>query len=69
MKRRPAPPEIPDRLVKPDDEAVKAQMYKAREHGLEGVGWVTRWPGTTYEQGVYDALCWALGQSPEKPVE
>ena len=55
--------------AKPDEEAIQAQVYKAREHGLEGARWVTRWPGTTYEQGVHDALCWVLGQSDTKPVE
>jgi hypothetical protein len=43
------------------------QVYAAAA-SLAGGRWTTRWPGTTFEQGVDAALRWALGDSDEPPV-
>ena len=57
------------RTIKPDDDALRKQMYLAQEQGLDGARWKTVHPGTTYEQGVSNALRWAPGQVADKPVE
>jgi hypothetical protein len=49
-------------------EEMRRQMYAASRAGRDGNRWVTRWPGTTFEQGVHAALQWATGETDEPPV-
>lgn len=57
-----------DASTRPDDKKIQEQIWLARGKGLQGGLWATRWPGTTYEQGVHEALRWVLGQSQDRPV-
>jgi hypothetical protein len=56
---------VTELAVEQSDEAIEDQIAKAGEtmHGR------SRWPGMSYEQGVYNALLWATGQSDEPPME
>jgi hypothetical protein len=47
---------------------IDGQMWKAAESMVDG-RWTTRWPGTTFEQGVYAALQWVTGRSDDAPMD
>jgi hypothetical protein len=56
------------KTYKPDDDEVMRQAWKASE-SLINNKWTTRWPGMTYEQGVFNALEWVAGRKMFKPME
>lgn len=45
---------------------IEEQMEKAGDQVIEGN---TKVPGMTYEEGVDNALRWALGDSDDAPIE
>lgn len=49
-----------------DRKEIEEQMHKAEDTVMEGGSKV---PGMTYEEGVDNALRWALGDSDDKPIE
>lgn len=51
-------------MERTDDEIqdVIAKAMEAEEGG-------SKWPGMTYEQGVSEALRWAIGESDDNPME
>lgn len=49
-----------------DRKEIEEQMHKASDIAMEGGSKV---PGMSYEEGVDNALHWALGLSDDKPIE
>jgi len=52
--------------MEPTADELEEQLVKAIEQNTKGS---SRWPGMTYEQGVENALRWAVGEVDEKPME
>ncbi len=51
----------------PSEAEINDQLYKAAA-SKDGGMWTTRWPGTTFEQGVHAALSWVRGDG-EPPMD
>ena len=49
-----------------DENEIRDQIDKATEQIDKGG---TKWRGETYEDGVYAALSWVLGEQAEGPME
>lgn len=49
--------------MKPTDKEIKQQADHAHDVEMEGTGF----SGLSYEEGVYAALEWVLGETEEKP--
>lgn len=53
-------------MARPTDDEVQEQIDLASEAAVTGQ---SQWPGMTYEQGVDNALRWALGETDDAPME
>lgn len=48
------------------EKEIEEMLFKAEDYNTNGA---TQFPSMTYEQGVSDALRWALNQQNEPPIE
>lgn len=53
-------------MARPTDEQIDEQANRASEQVNHGG---SKWPGMTYEEGVQNALQWAIGAWDDKPME
>ena len=47
----------------------KTEVDEQLNLAAEGMDSGSKWPGMSYEQGVYSALLWAYEDSDDKPME